>query len=235
MRYKNTKITNAVFRNFYRIISIVLCIIISSLQAKSAGLTDCFQNIYDENKWNGGSGPGSFPENTVGYREVLQDLISQEDIKSVSDVGCGDWQFMQLISIGADVTYTGYDVAHSIIDMNAQKFRAPNITFVAYSGDFTDIKPANLCVIKDVLQHLNKSYIDLFIKQMNKFRYVLITNCCESSDLAYQSNFNGEIQNGGWRPLDLTKAPYNLKMDLLLDYNGGGHKRVYLWKNPEAF
>jgi 2-polyprenyl-3-methyl-5-hydroxy-6-metoxy-1,4-benzoquinol methylase len=214
--------------NLLLIISIWLNIITN---LHSSSLPECFEEIYNKDTWNGGSGPGSFIENTVVYRNVLQNLIDEENIRTIVDIGCGDWQIMRHIHIGTDVNYVGYDVASNIISINQQNFSAENISFVSYSGDFSEIVHADLCIVKDVLQHLNKKYIDNFINNMKKYKYVIITNCCDNPDPYYQNNINGEIINGNYRPLDLTLDPYSLEMELLADYEGGGHKKVYLWRN----
>ncbi|MBA4249693.1 MAG: hypothetical protein C0432_02855 [Candidatus Puniceispirillum sp.] len=94
------------------------------------------------------------------------------------------------------------------------------------------MESADLCIIKDVLQHLDNSRVLSFIEYMSKFKYVLITNCVENrKELAHQT-INQEIQPGGWRPLDLTQPPFNLKMETILHYHGGGVKKTHLWKNP---
>ncbi|MBI4414995.1 MAG: SAM-dependent methyltransferase, partial [Candidatus Kerfeldbacteria bacterium] len=53
-----------------------------------------FEKIYKDKVWYKGSGSGSLPENTTTYRDFLQKYIKQNNIKSILDLGCGDWQFM---------------------------------------------------------------------------------------------------------------------------------------------
>lgn len=196
-----------------------------------ADLSEKFSKIYMTNAWNGGSGPGSFFRNTGEYRNELQKFFNQEDITSIVDVGCGDWQYMQHMAIPSTKTYTGYDVVLSVIQDNIERFQTANIHFCDYDGDFEQLIPGDLCVIKDVLQHLSNANIAIFIEQLKKgnFKYALITNFYKSDDLFYADKLNSDIENGGWRPLDLTLAPFNLSMNLVLDYQGGGHKRTYLW------
>ena len=37
------------------------------------------------------SGPGSSLENTVEIRDLILETVEQYDIKTVLDLGCGDW------------------------------------------------------------------------------------------------------------------------------------------------
>ncbi len=200
---------------------------------KEINLNEQFDYIYKHDIWKGGSGDGSFAQNTVAYRRKLSQIIKQKDIKTIVDIGCGDWQIMSLVDIPENKNYTGYDVANFVIEKNKSQYTKENVFFKLYDGDFSKVESADLCIIKDVLQHLDNSRILSFIEHMSKFRYVLITNCVENrKELAHQG-INQEIQAGGWRPLDLTQYPFNLKMETVLHYHGGGIKKTHLWKNPE--
>jgi hypothetical protein len=54
-----------------------------------------FTEIYNKNLWNGGSGPGSNPENILTYITFLQKFLHSNNITSILDLGCGDWQYMK--------------------------------------------------------------------------------------------------------------------------------------------
>ena len=60
-----------------------------------------FTEIYDKNVWGGdGSGTGSkLSRNNLKYIKMVE-AISENDIKSICDVGCGDWVFSQYINFG---------------------------------------------------------------------------------------------------------------------------------------
>jgi hypothetical protein len=52
-----------------------------------------FRTIYRRRIWQVGSGHGSRVKNTVEYRALLESFLREHRIRSVVDVGCGDWQF----------------------------------------------------------------------------------------------------------------------------------------------
>lgn len=73
---------------------------------------EAFTKIYDTGAWGrnsageGFSGSGSLLEQTVGYRQFLQKFLSDHNITSVVDIGCGDWTFSHAID-WTNVNYLG--------------------------------------------------------------------------------------------------------------------------------
>ena len=194
-----------------------------------------FDAIYSVNRWGYGSGDGSLPQVTVGYRKFLQDFIAQHEIKTIADVGCGDWQFSRLMDF-SQVQYTGYDVASVVIEQNTKLYQKDNIKFVLYDGDFEQVGPADLLICKDVLQHLPNSYIHNFLKILPKFKYALITNAID--DLNSNNNNVDLPVAGGFRAVDLRCEPFNLPAQLVYDFNLGTgtafHKVTLLYTSEQA-
>ena len=56
-----------------------------------------FESIYRTGGWNGvGSGPGSNPATNKELLWLLHKVLRYTpSIKTVLDIGCGDWQLMQ--------------------------------------------------------------------------------------------------------------------------------------------
>ena len=78
-----------------------------------------FTNIYEKELWGRGkgSGAGSRPKFNVPYITFLENFLRDNNIKSVIDFGCGDWQFSQYIDWG-NVNYLGLDVVDFVIERN---------------------------------------------------------------------------------------------------------------------
>ena len=125
-----------------------------------------FTNIYQKNIWKKGSGAGSTPNYNIKYMAFLQNFIQMNNIKTVMDLGCGDWQFSRLIDY-SDVQYTGIDCVKSIVDINNNSYDKPNITF-KHMDIFNDELPSNqdLVILKDVLQHWDNHTIILFLDKL---------------------------------------------------------------------
>jgi 2-polyprenyl-3-methyl-5-hydroxy-6-metoxy-1,4-benzoquinol methylase len=124
-----------------------------------------FEEIYLENKWLYGSGEGSLPEHTGGYVSVLQKFLRKHCIKTVVDMGCGDWQFSKLID-WSGITYDGFDIVSSVIGENQKRFSSNTVQFHLYSGNPGELPAADLLIAKDVLQHLSDGAVKAFLPEL---------------------------------------------------------------------
>ena len=173
---------------------------------------EAFTDTYLSGEWGrnqdgeGFSGSGSTYENTKLYRGLLKDLLKALNITSIVDVGCGDWTFSQHVDWGK-INYTGYDIVKHVIEKNCQKFASSTIQFFHGNAINMDLKPADLLICKDVLQHLPNSDILNFLPQLKKFKYCLITNDVDPG--TFTSN-NMSIPAGAYRTVDIMQAPFNL-------------------------
>ena len=129
----------------------------------------------------------------------------ENGIKTVVDMGCGDWQFSQYID-WSGVQYSGYDIVSSVVAENEAKYSKPNIRFNLYSGDPTELPAADLLLAKDVLQHWSNSSIQNFLPNLSRYKVALITNCVNPAG----ETFNSEITDGDFRYLDLRQQPFLL-------------------------
>jgi len=179
-----------------------------------------FTEIYDKCVWGrndngeGFSGGGSLLQNTLPYIDYLKKFMKDKKIKSVVDAGCGDWEFSKYMD-WTGVQYRGYDVVRNVIEKNKERFSQPNIQF--FQGNFinTNLPSADLFLCKHVLQHLTNKDILLFLPQLSKYKYCLITNEVEPKTL---SGDNRDTIIGGAHKLDLTKPPFNVKATTVLTY-----------------
>ena len=76
-----------------------------------------FQNIYDNNEWGNGSGAGSRIKSVKKYMSFLEGFIQMNNVTSVVDAGCGDWQFSKNINWG-QVSYKGFDIVNTVVENN---------------------------------------------------------------------------------------------------------------------
>jgi trans-aconitate methyltransferase len=188
---------------------------------------ETFSKIYAQDIWNGGSGPGSTPEATVPYRELIQKHINSSHVSKVVDLGCGDWQFSQFLD-WSNVKYLGVDIVENVIQENRRRFEAKNIEFI--KSDLVDFIPSecDLIISKDVLQHLSNSSIKKIFKNLRGTKaQIIVTN-----DVILDSTLrNSDTRDGGYRPLDLSLPPFQFSTEPLLEWNSNGFiKRTVLVK-----
>lgn len=173
-------------------------------------LTSTFNRIYAEGTWGkdsagkGTSGSGSTLEITREYRAYIETFIRKHAVKSIIDAGSGDWSFSAAIDWG-DASYLGIDIASDIVEAVRKNHETSKIKFQV--GDITeDLPAADLLISKDVLQHLSNQLIHKFIKNnltKNKYKWVILTHG--------RSSENHDISDGGYRGIDLSAPPFEVK------------------------
>jgi SAM-dependent methyltransferase len=173
---------------------------------------DAFERIYREGLWakdaqgKGTSGYGSTLEFTKLYRVFLQDFMAAYQVRSVVDAGCGDWEFSQAID-WKGIRYLGVDIAPSVIAANQRRFGAENVRFAVADIVRDELPAADLLLVKDVLQHLSNADITLFLRQLPRYRHVLIVNDVLPESLSAPA---ADISTGRYRPIDVTQPPFSL-------------------------
>ncbi|MFA4889573.1 MAG: class I SAM-dependent methyltransferase [Candidatus Omnitrophota bacterium] len=179
-----------------------------------------FEQFYTKKIWGGGSGEGSSQEFTKDYRIFLQSFFERYGIKSILDLGCGDWQFSRLID-WSGIEYTGIDAAQSVIDYNKENYSAGNIRF--FHGDITKMKlpAADLVIVKDVLQHWSNATIFKLMSNLKDFRFALWVNDFQ--------DINFDCCDGDGRKLNLNARPFNLGAKEAFSFRG---KKVMLLLGP---
>jgi 2-polyprenyl-3-methyl-5-hydroxy-6-metoxy-1,4-benzoquinol methylase len=181
---------------------------------------EVFSKIYKEDLWHGGSGVGSKLENVKEYVEILQKYIDKPEIKTVLDLGCGDWQFSKFLDLSS-VSYLGLDVVESVIESNSTSYSASNIKFISRDITTYELPKVDLIICKDVLQHLcNKDVVTTLVKIITSSKFSLITN-----DFNPENTENKDIDNGDYRCLDLTLSPFYLDVVTLLESERVGWKQ----------
>ncbi|MGV6876359.1 class I SAM-dependent methyltransferase [Pseudochelatococcus sp. B33] len=182
-----------------------------------------FTQIYATDEWHGGSGEGSFPIHTRGYVRFLEQFIRNNNIRSILDFGCGDWQFSRSVN-WQGARYTGVDIVPSVIEKNKAAFQRDGIAFALYSGDPAELPEADLLIAKDVLQHWSNNAIAKFLPVIERYRFALLTNCTNPAG----ETVNVDIEDGAFRYLDLREAPFGLKAKHVYTFTNAEKK----WWNP---
>jgi 2-polyprenyl-3-methyl-5-hydroxy-6-metoxy-1,4-benzoquinol methylase len=186
-----------------------------------------FEEIYATNYWGFGSGHGSRPQVTRGYREFVARFIRENCISSVVDFGCGDWQFSRLID-WSGVDYLGLDVVPQLIERHQTRFGRAGIRFEMCPDRLTDVPSADLLLAKDVLQHWPTSAVQEFLGNVvPRFKWALITN-----GVTPESHLNGDIEMGGFRPLDLRRVPFSCIAPVVFSFGGDA---IRSWRTLRTF
>jgi hypothetical protein len=222
------------------------------------------KQVYEDNKWGdndnteykGSSGEGSkLWYNKKTYIPFIRKFLIENNIKSVVDLGCGDFLIGEEIYEDMNLNYTGYDAYEKLINYHNKKYKPytekyretenrynikegililnphlKNMTFEFIHSDFTkkpnNLKSADLCIIKDVLQHLPNCIIEQFmdyITTSHKFKYILLINCCDTTP-ENTKTYRKDIKVGDFSSLSASKVP-------LLKYTPDV---IYSWDTKEV-
>jgi SAM-dependent methyltransferase len=131
----------------------------------------------------------------------LERFLKDNSVRSVTDFGCGDWQFSQFID-WSGVDYVGFDVVPNIVEANTRRFASEGLTFKVFEKT-ADLPGGDLLLAKEVFQHLPNNLISEYLATIRKrYKMALITNAIEPGD------FNSDITAGGGRPVCINKPPF---------------------------
>ncbi len=187
-----------------------------------------FTRIAESNAWDGTesvSGPGSTLEATRLLREALPDLLARYEIKSLLDVPCGDAYWITRV-LPERIIYTGGDIVPALIE-KARADKGNFGTFAVMDLVTDDLPKADLVMVRDCFIHMPHAMIKQAIANIKRSgaRYLLTTTYPGQAD-------NIDIEIGGFRPVDLQRAPFDLpaSLEIILETEGvSSGKSMALW------
>jgi hypothetical protein len=176
-----------------------------------------FYLIYKTNHWNRYqkinknnilvSGPGSIP-GSIQTKNIIDNLdffIKKNNIKSILDMPCGDFSWMQdLIKKNNYINYTGYDIVEDIIFYNNKKYSKNNISFFCKDiVNETNFNNFDLVFIRDFFIHIDYVSINKILDNIKRSKVKFVA--CSNNNNAIN---NKDIAVGQHRKINLTIEPF---------------------------
>lgn len=163
------------------------------------------------------SGIGSHHDEFIEiYLEKIIEFLNSFSYKpSVVDLGCGDF------NIGSKLrkycgNYVAVDIFRELIEQNKKTFSNLNVDFKVLDITKDPLPSANICFVRQVLQHLSNDMILKFIKLIEgKYQYLVLTEHLPDYKI-FKPNI--DIVTGPFIRLDkksgvdLLEKPFNLKV-----------------------
>ena len=152
-------------------------------------------------------GSGSLIINCKEWINTINKFIDDNPIKTINDIGCGDLNFVKETNIiEKNIDYLGYDFI----------VRNTNVNLKIFNKSFNIVtdtpRKCDLCICKDVLNHLEMTQILNALENIKSTsNFLIITN--------YPNNPNKTTElnnyNAGWENINFNIHPYNLKKYLI--------------------
>jgi hypothetical protein len=187
--------------------------------------------MYEQNIWGDGesrSGLGSNLESTERLRAELPDLLRDLEVRSLLDMPCGDWAWMQHVDLSSIERYIGGDVVPAMIEGLRKRHAGAGREFHVLDALSSALPRADAVMIRDLLGHLEHEQVRRLLRNVKRSgaRWLLATHYPDVSQ-------NSDIAMGGWRPQNLTIPPYGWpEPDRLLwerPGDGRGDKTIAVW------
>jgi len=195
---------------------------------------EVFGRLVDTYGWCPGDretpcGEGSFLAAVRPIVEVMPKWFREYGIRSVVDVGCGDFHWMRDVSFDG-MEYDGYDLLPKFVDGLRETHGRQNVRFHQANALEVDLPQADLCICKDVINHYPVSDgLRIMEKIKASSRYF--------AAIAFPGNQDkdGDIPLGKYWYIDFAIPPFNLGAPIAsVDANETrSPKRVFsIWRLP---
>ncbi len=174
---------------------------------------DVFAEIYHTNYWMGAksrSGQGSSLRSTSVIRSELSVLCDALQIKTILDIGCGDYYWMQKVHL-PDCAYMGVDIVPEMIELNRKHYADKSHHFLCLDSVHDPLPEAELVLCRDVIAHLNYDEACDLLRNVKASgsKFLLMSTHLETRE-------NEQKHTGHHSPYNMTIPPFNLSDPLVL-------------------
>ena len=196
---------------------------------KNKSAETIFTEIYKKAYWGKTehtpyfSGTGTHDVNTAEYIEMLNQFFKEKNINSVFEIGCGDFSIMKQVLAQRNVSYLGADIVADLVAHLQTTFGNEQTQFIHFDAITSKSYPnADLCIIRQVLQHLSNAQIQQILQKTKQYKYVIVTEHVPVNPqlINDDKNVNGYIrlQNSQISGVFLDAQPFSLNCKTILSY-----------------
>ena len=190
-----------------------------------------FSRIYKRKLWGADerskfySGVGSRGQVAATYVTLLSELLNQHAVElkrsiKVVDLGCGDFEVgRQLVANVGNMHYVGCDIVPQLIENHKMVYANARVEFRSLDIVADELPAGDICLIRQVLQHLSNSDIIRVLAKLSAFRKVYVT---EGHPLIVEGPVNPDKRVGAdvrfdWRigvgrGVELDKKPFDARI-----------------------
>jgi hypothetical protein len=185
---------------------------------------EIFSEIYRRQLWGKPAGDRQF---SSGHGSVMEQHVAPyvaavgryvEGLgwkPSVVDMGCGDFNVGNRIRQYFG-TYVACDVAREVLEENKVRYSNLDVEFRQLDIISDDFPDADVCIIRQVLQHLSNADISQIVKKLHKFQILILTEPLPKSEftpnLDQPTGVSSRLARGIPSGVVLTKPPFSLRV-----------------------
>jgi hypothetical protein len=193
-----------------------------------------FQDVYKHNRWGRDgastffSGVGSRGTSVDSYVERMTELLRNHAAElgrslTVVDLGCGDFRVgHRLVTNLPDLTYIGCDIVPELIAHNNTIHSSDRVSFRQVDIVSDDLPEGDVCLVRQVLQHLPNSDIRDVVNRLN-YRFIYVTEGQPTEtmgpinpDKTVDHEVRFDWRTGRGRGVELDQPPYCLRTEKVL-------------------
>jgi Methyltransferase domain len=149
---------------------------------------DAFAAIYRDRCWGYrsgekfSSGTGSADPYASDYCRVIEEYVTSNHITSIVDLGCGDFLIGHRLA-NLVPEYCGADIVPELVEHNRRRHGSPRVRFACLDIVDHSLPSGELCLIRQVLQHLSNAEIEHVLAKLHVYPHVIITEHVPSGDV----------------------------------------------------
>lgn len=150
------------------------------------------------------SGIGSTLEETTALRTALPALLRNFSVRSLLDVPCGDFNWLQHVPL-EHIDYIGADIVARIVEENNRLYASRKRYFLRLDATKDRLPKVDLILCRDLLIHLSlddiSDVLDRFAASGAQWLFATHFSAVER---------NSDILSGDFRPVNLCLPPFRL-------------------------
>jgi hypothetical protein len=193
-----------------------------------------FQLVYRNKKWGSGeeakffSGVGSHGAAADTYVAAMAPILAAHareagSTTTIVDLGCGDFAIGgRLLSSLPNVRYIGCDIVPEMVAHNNRCFGNDSVRFETLDIISQPLPDGDICLARQVLQHLPNGDISVLLPKLRKYRHVYVTEAQPvepegppNPDIPVGAGIRFDWQTGRGRGVELNLPPWNLAVEVV--------------------
>ena len=151
---------------------------------------------------------------------VLRSRTADRPLRII-DLGCGDFSVgRRLLGAAENITYVGCDIVPELVQAHSRSVDDPRVSFQALDIVIDDLPDGDICLVREVLQHLCNADVSRVLKKLGKYKEVYITEARPvtlegppNPDKPSGPGVRWDWRTGHGRGLEFDQPPFCLRVE----------------------